>query len=797
MLRYLLMRLNQSVTIFFRTIRAFFSRRIAWLISRVRQLTNFTRGATMAATATLQSAAAATQKPTKREDYIETRALLVSKAFLIKLVIAIAAVVLLVYFIVWPFILGHFLTARFYQTDKRIENWTGRVIVYSDKKKTIPMYEGKLENGKLEDQGKEYDDNGVVSYEGTFLHGQRSGKGTSYLNGVPSYKGDFLDGVPSGSGISYNSAGEMVYQGDFAQGLPDGTGKAYQDGQMIYQGGFSAGQYSGQGTLYPAQGEQVDGTFKDGKPDGVVTWSKGGEKYYQGEWGENRPEGFGTLYSKAGKTLYQGQMFSGTLDGQWLLTLSLDDLKDALGDGRTTSTQENAQTFLLSSPELGLVARCSYQTENKESQVYSVYLFQPEGSWLQLLPGMDAVTMSVDGQVTSQTTGELKFNAPAGVGVKSGTYGSEMIFTSDTRTTLLKNPDGSSALLTWSSLDPIAFAGGASGGGSGGGSGGSSGGSSGGGASGGGGSSSGSGGAASGDAKMAAFMDSLDGMQGAGGVESAPNDYCGQTPPSKAIRACTTPDQLSALVEAMTDYWLQSETQAGLEENLRRVQGQLDDASAGVSIGSGGSTTALQQQKVTLEGQIESCQAQRAKAQVAAKQAAGIDPAQFADGDILVRFDPAGLDVSSLVPTAAAYAKATGGNPDPAALELQIKTLLVDMKDSYSKTQSDIEAYQLASDQAQSASGSYAMGKSDKDTWFAALSAQVDARLELFADLAQFTKQANTLNALTGGWVSRTCNWYSQEMGAIFENAIQDTPAADTPDIVTESSLSGSEKGGS
>ena len=79
----------------------------------------------------------------------------------------------------------------------------------------------------------------------------------------------------------------------------------------------------------------------------------------------------------------------------------------------------------------------------------------------------------------------------------------------------------------------------------------------------------------------------------------------------------------------MTDYWLQSELQAGLEANLRRVQGQLDDANAGKTMGAAGNTKALEQQKVTLEGQITSCQNQRARAQVAAKQAAGIDPANF------------------------------------------------------------------------------------------------------------------------------------------------------------------------
>lgn len=796
MLWQILNKVSQAGLVFLRTIRAFFYRRISAVLAKFRQMTNLTRGATKVATTSIQSAAAATQKPTKREDYVDAGGLLVAKSFLLKLIIGIVIVILLVYFIIWPFILSHFLTAKFFVEDKRIENWTGRVIVYSDKKKTIPLYEGKLEEGKLEDQGKEYDKNGILSYEGTFLHGKRSGQGTSYRNGVISYKGEFDAGVPSGTGTSYDKEGDMVVQGEFADGLPEGTGKEYKKGTLLYQGGFSAGKHNGKGTLYLSPTEQLDATFQDGEPDGVVTWSKSGKTYYQGDWADGKPEGFGTLFGKSGKKLYQGQLLGGTLDGPWLLGLTLDELKEALGDAQTTSTQENAQSFLLSSPELGLVARCSYQTETSDSQVYSIYLSRPRGeTWFQLLPGEDHVSLQTKGQVTNRKTGPLQFNTPKGVEVKSGSYDSTMLYTDDTRTTLLRyEAGGAPALLTWSRLESIPVSALMSGSGAGGGSTGAGGGGAAGaaGAAGGAGGAGSAGGGSSSEEKMEAFLDALDGMQGAGGAEAVPNDYCGDTSPADALKACKSPEQISSLVDAMTDYWLQSETQAGLEENLRRVQGQLDDANAGKNMGSGGSTKALEQSKVTLEGQIESCQNQRAKAQVAAKEAAGVDPAKFAAGDILVQFDPATLDVSSLVPTAAAYAQATGGNPDPAALELQIKTLLVDLKDSYGRIQSAVESCRLAAEQSKSAASSFAMGTSDKSGWFTAMSGETDAKLELFAATAAFTKQANTLNTLTGGWVSRTCGWFTQEMGPVFEDAMQAAPS-ETPEAAQESAV-GDEK---
>ena len=364
MLWQLFNKLGMAGMVFFRTIRAFFNRRISAIYARFRQMTNVSRGATKLATTSIQNAAVITQKPTKREDYIEAGSLLVSKSFIIKIIIAIVVAILLVYFVIWPFVLSHFLTAKFYMEDRKIESWNGRVIVYSDKKKTIPLYSGKLEDGKLEGKGKEFDEDGILSYEGEFVAGVRSGQGTSYENGVMIYKGEFAEGIASGKGTAYDhKTGVMTYQGDFSEGLPEGTGKAYKNGAMVYQGEFSAGKYNGKGVLYPAEGEELDATFKDGVPDGTVTWSKSGKTYYQGEWDSGRPEGYGTLYSKSGKTLYQGQMLGGTLDGTWLLSLTLDELKEALGDAQTSSSRENAQFFLLSSPELGLVARCSYQTE--------------------------------------------------------------------------------------------------------------------------------------------------------------------------------------------------------------------------------------------------------------------------------------------------------------------------------------------------------------------------------------------------------------------------------------------------
>ena len=146
---FFIRQLINSFGVFFRTIRAFFSRKLAGVSARFRQITNFSRNATKVASASFQEAATVVKKPTKREDYIETDRLFISKSFLLLLAVALVAFVLLCKFLVWPFLLSHFLTARFWQEDKRVPDWTGKVIVYYDKKKKIPMYSGRLEDGLL------------------------------------------------------------------------------------------------------------------------------------------------------------------------------------------------------------------------------------------------------------------------------------------------------------------------------------------------------------------------------------------------------------------------------------------------------------------------------------------------------------------------------------------------------------------------------------------------------------------------------------------------------------------------
>ena len=331
--------LGRSIGVFFRTIRAFFSRKLMGIVSGFRRLTNISRHATKAASETLQGMASAAQNPSSPSDYVETGKLLISKALIIRIVLIIAAIGLIGYFLVWPFVLSHFLTAKFYVDDKRVADWSGRVIVYSDSKKKIPLYEGRLEDGVLQGECKLYDENGVLIYEGQVKDGERNGNGKEYKNGVLVYDGQFVNGLYDGMGTLYKD-GQILYTGQFSNSLYEGRGKLYGERSLIYDGQFTAGLFDGFGTLYDENGKILyTGQYEKGIRSGNGKEYNDGELLYDGQFQDDLYEGRGKLYNRgviiydgifhigkeegtgtayyypSGKVAYQGQFVAGRRDG--------------------------------------------------------------------------------------------------------------------------------------------------------------------------------------------------------------------------------------------------------------------------------------------------------------------------------------------------------------------------------------------------------------------------------------------------------------------------------------------------
>ena len=842
MLRFLLTQLSRSAGVVFRTIRAFFSRKLVGVTTRLRKLGNFSQNISKTATSSVQSVVSAAQSPTKREDYIEIGRLLVSKALIIRVLLALFAFGLLIYFVVWPFVLGHFLTARFFVEDTRIETWNGRVIVYFDKKKTVPMYAGRLTDGVLQGTGREYDEKGLLSYEGEFQDGARSGRGIAYERGLMVYQGQFGEGTYQGSGTLYGKGGVRIYEGQFSAGLYDGTGKLYNDdylsyegqfvagipegdgkryvekvlfyagafheglphgegvtyypdgtvfyrggfsagifdgngteyaenGSIRYTGGFSEGKYNGNGSLYVADGEHLDAEFQDGAPTGVVRWIRDGHLYYEGEWSADAPSGFGAVYDKAGKQIYQGQFFGGSLDGRWLLSLSADDLRAAMGQANQESVPGGSRGFLIVNAALGLRVLCSYRTEEADSRILAAYLSAPADGWARLLPGAARVPLgSADTEEAVWRQETVSLTPPSGANLSAGRYDARTADFSGSRVMILYR-NGAASAVVWESVGGAATvsASGTAGASGGSASGTADAGSAAGAADAGSGAASADSGAA--ETQMEAFLDSIDDMETGAGVTSVSvRPEYGDADPGEALAASVSPEAATELADALLIWWEQAERQAALEENLARTDALLSEAKTALSMGTGDeeTVTALEEKKAALSDAVEVCKAERKKAELRAP--AGTDFASLDASAMSVFFDPAKADVSRVAVTAVAYAQMTG--KDEAEAEKQTKTALVDLQEAYNGAQAALSQYEEAQKNAQSAAQAYAMGSGTKTAWSDALSAQSDAKSAVTSALSAFSRQANALNALTGGWVSRTYAWHEAEFGPLFESAI-------------------------
>lgn len=63
------------------------------------------------------------------------------------------------------------------------------------------------------------------------------------------FTGRLDDGVIQGDGKSYDYDGNLVYEGGFADDQYDGDGRLYQNGRLLYDGAFAKNAYEGSGVF--------------------------------------------------------------------------------------------------------------------------------------------------------------------------------------------------------------------------------------------------------------------------------------------------------------------------------------------------------------------------------------------------------------------------------------------------------------------------------------------------------------------------------------------------------------------
>ena len=336
--------LIQSFGVVFRTMRAFFMRFLTSIGARIRSMTSVTRYASQIGPKVLDAAASTGKKPAKKEDYIETGSLLISKSLIITVLLVIIVGTIFMITIGWPFIVSTFLTKHIWNEDPKVKNYSGKVIVYYDEKKKMPEFKGRLKEGKKIKEGTEYDKNnrvvfhghyednvysgygeesvdGIVVYKGNFANGKYEGEGVQNdTNGLLKYEGTFSNGEYEGTGKVYE-LGDLVYEGELSKGLYEGKGKLYDDGVLVYSGTFSAGEYDGFGKLYEDGDVVYDGSFSAGVKSGRGVAYKKSHMIYKGDFEEDTYNGTGVAYNDSGILVYKGGFVDGLYSGSGSLTL--------------------------------------------------------------------------------------------------------------------------------------------------------------------------------------------------------------------------------------------------------------------------------------------------------------------------------------------------------------------------------------------------------------------------------------------------------------------------------------------
>ena len=160
------------------------------------------------------------------------------------------------------------------------------------------VFEGEYKNGKRWN-GKGYDKNGNLTgelkdgkgnlkewnyyseiYEGEYLDGERSGKGTEFgNNSIVLYEGDYLKGKRNGHGKEYHYSRKLKFEGEYANDERNGKGKEYDysKGRLIFEGEYLNGKRHGKGKEYNYKDEIIfEGEY-------LYDWRRRGKDFIKGK----------------------------------------------------------------------------------------------------------------------------------------------------------------------------------------------------------------------------------------------------------------------------------------------------------------------------------------------------------------------------------------------------------------------------------------------------------------------------------------------------------------------------------
>lgn len=364
------------------------------------------------------------EKPRSKQDYVKVRTRYVAKKFLIVLALGILLFIFVGKNYILPKLEGKLWTPTIVVNSEKFRTYTGKAkvvdgdrqilyegevdegringkgILYDDEGRTIysgmfsmEQYEGMGEQyskeGKLiykgefasnlyQGYGELYDDDGRKKYVGEFVNGQYSGQGTLYYpNGPKKFVGNFQAGNKDGVGQNFAEDGTLVYEGPFKNDEYSGQGKLYHNGHLIYEGNFVDGKYEGTGIQYDENTGQIvyQGNFAQGVYDGQGKQYaiQTGRILYEGEFRSGVYFGEGTLYDEKGEKLYTGPFYNGQVDYIHFVSDKIEDVRDAFGKEDELLTLQNQFQLLYQNLDVAFIF--DYRKEGEDIRVHKIVLF--------------------------------------------------------------------------------------------------------------------------------------------------------------------------------------------------------------------------------------------------------------------------------------------------------------------------------------------------------------------------------------------------------------------------------------
>jgi len=238
-----------------------------------------------------------------------------------------------------------------------------------------------------------------------------------------------------------------------------------------------------------------------------------------------------------------------------------------------------------------------------------------------------------------------------------------------------------------------------------------------------------------------------------------------------------TVDDGQELVDALTDYYMYREMTAALEGSQPMLEQNLASAQTQLQRGTGTqeAVDSAQAQLDELDRQLAQYQTGQEQARLTIQELCKLDPEDYDLQKVLITFDPVELDASALVTAAVEYAQAAAAGQyevDTAALERQVKSAVLDLSMAYESIRSARESVTQAASEVETQTQAYATGSGTKEALYSAQCAQNEAAADLCQAIGTFTKQANQLNTLSGGWIAETYDWMPDTFGTLFQSEI-------------------------